>query len=819
MRFLIVFLLIILSFFRSHATHVAGGSISYKSIGNNEYIVTLTYIRSCVGIAVSTSNKTLNVRNSCNGSSLNFSIPFVNGPLEISQFCDLQLPTSACINNVMGGPANSFAKFQWQDTITIPFQCDEVFLSFGECCRNGGITNGPANSNYYNLSMINTFDTTLNSSPQISFFQTPLVCVNQNNNISLGFTERDGGSLKYELVSAKTNFNSNANYTAPYSPTNPVDGISINSQTGEISLNPNTQGNFIVVVRVSEYNDIGVLVGFVEYETTFVVYNCGLNDNPIASSQINNVTGTMTQTGNYKVTGEPGDNVCFDIQFSDDVAQDLELETNLLDIYPSASLSINTSIAGNLTATICLTIPPNGVNEVISFICKDNKCPYYGFTSVNLYVEVNSTNCFISNFTANIGSCQPGSYYNVSGTIDFTTNINTDSLLVTIDDGNNVYDTVIFPPFISPTNWSISGLPANGNPISITSTFASDLSCTTTINSNAPNGCICTAQIGDFDVFVNGSLSTSYSLCYGDVIEIVSSNGFIPPTEVTDISGPDYNPGIGFLIYSCPPTIGVVPSNVPPNDNLTNDPCFIGLVGYGDSFIDTNALGVPNFSGTWDDNTIYIVPLTFYDTASGTYSFINTSLQCYEMGAPFRIQYLPKIDTINAIDNCLDNQYTINISGGLPSVDGSNFTVYNLLPSYASFESNSISNGGNIIINNLALGDTLSFEITDNNGCSININGGPFTCENTILQFYSAFTPNNDNINDTWRIDGLPEGNHSVKIFNRWGDMVWQTETYDNFENVWNGTNEQGEMLSEGVYYFITNINNQEYKGFIELTR
>lgn len=816
--------MIIFGVLQSYATHVAGGSITYKALGNNEYIVTLTYIRDCSGVAGSTGNKSLNVRNSCTGTSLNFNIPLVNGPVEISQFCDLQLPSNGCINNIsFGGPANSYAIFQWQDTITIPFICDEVLLTFGECCRNGGIINGPSNSNYINLSMINTQDTTLNSSPQISFFQTPLVCVSQNNNISLGFTESDGDSLKYELVSAKIAFNSNALYTLPYTPLNPIDGISINSQTGEISLNPNTQGNFVVVVRVSEYNVNGVLVGFVEYETTFIVFNCGLNSNPIAATQITNVSGAMTQTGNYKVTGDPGDNVCFDIQFTDDVSQDLELETNLLDIFPSATISVNTSIAGNLTATICLTIPPNGNDEVITFICKDNNCPYYGFTSLNLIVEVNSTSCFISNFTANIGSCQPGSLYDVSGTIDFTTNINTDSLLVTIDDGINVYDTVIFPPFISHTNWSISVLPANGNAISITATFASDPLCTLNIIGNAPVDCSCTAQIGDFDVFVNGSLSSNNSLCFGDVIEIVSSNGFVAPLEVTGFSGPDYNPGIGFLIYSCPPTIGLVPSNVPPNDNLTNDPCFIGLIGYGGSFIDTNSLGAPNIAGSWNDNTIYIVPLTFYDTVSGIYSFINTSLQCYELGTPFAIQYLPKIDTANALDNCIENEFSIHISGGLPSIDGSSFTALNLFPSNASFENNIISNGGNIIINGLTLGDNLSFEVADNNGCSISINGGPFTCEiedeNVSLQFYSAFTPNNDNINDTWRIDGLPDGNHSVKIINRWGDLVWQTDAYHSLNNAWNGKNSSGEELPEGVYYYIVSINTQEYKGFIELTR
>ncbi len=45
MRFIIIFSLVILVTLQSYATHVGGGSITYKALGNNEYVVTLTYIR------------------------------------------------------------------------------------------------------------------------------------------------------------------------------------------------------------------------------------------------------------------------------------------------------------------------------------------------------------------------------------------------------------------------------------------------------------------------------------------------------------------------------------------------------------------------------------------------------------------------------------------------------------------------------------------------------------------------------------------------------------------------------------------------------
>jgi gliding motility-associated-like protein len=434
-----------------------------------------------------------------------------------------------------------------------------------------------------------------------------------------------------------------------------------------------------------------------------------------------------------------------------------------------------------------------------------------------------NTSCFISNFSANIGACQPNNSYNVTGTIDFSTNISTDSLLVIVDDGIASYDTVLYPPFVSPANWSISGLPANGNPLNVTAFFAADPVCDIALNANAPADCSCMAQIGNFELTINGSPAANNRLCFGDYFEITSTTGFVPPSEANNPPGPDYNPGIAYLIYSCTPTIGVVPSNVPPNDNFTNDPCFVGLLGYGTSFVDTNLLGGPNVTGTWTDNTIYIVPLTMYDTVGGNYSYVNTSLLCYEMGEPIAIQYLPKIDTANASVNCIENEFLINVSGGLPAINGSDFNMINLLPSYASFENSTLSSGEDVIITGLIYGDNYSFDVTDNNGCLLTVSGGPFSCEtideNTEFHIYSGITPNNDGNNDAWIIDGLPMGSHPATIFNRWGDVIWQTDNYDNVNSVWQGLNQEGLEVPEGVYFYAITIEGINYKGFIELTR
>ncbi|MBA3901729.1 MAG: gliding motility-associated C-terminal domain-containing protein, partial [Bacteroidetes bacterium] len=78
------------------------------------------------------------------------------------------------------------------------------------------------------------------------------------------------------------------------------------------------------------------------------------------------------------------------------------------------------------------------------------------------------------------------------------------------------------------------------------------------------------------------------------------------------------------------------------------------------------------------------------------------------------------------------------------------------------------------------------------NGCTVTSNFSLYAGlkNDCSLKIYNSITPNNDNVNDTWIIDGIlayPE-NH-VLIFNRWGDKVWETLNYNNEDKIWKGLN------------------------------
>ncbi|MFH0758171.1 MAG: MBG domain-containing protein [Bacteroidota bacterium] len=81
----------------------------------------------------------------------------------------------------------------------------------------------------------------------------------------------------------------------------------------------------------------------------------------------------------------------------------------------------------------------------------------------------------------------------------------------------------------------------------------------------------------------------------------------------------------------------------------------------------------------------------------------------------------------------------------------------------------------------------------------------------------SLFTPNGDGINDYWYIPDLEElGKVSVKVFNRYGNLVYESEQYT---NNWDGT-WKNKDLPEGSYYYILDTErNGLQKGVVNIVR
>lgn len=87
-----------------------------------------------------------------------------------------------------------------------------------------------------------------------------------------------------------------------------------------------------------------------------------------------------------------------------------------------------------------------------------------------------------------------------------------------------------------------------------------------------------------------------------------------------------------------------------------------------------------------------------------------------------------------------------------------------------------------------------------------------------IVTPYTSFTPNGDNVNDTWFITGIDGIKNRVYVFNRWGQSVWSTKEYHNHNNAWNGRDLKGNTLVSGTYYYVIyDEKNLLSKGWVEL--
>ena len=77
-------------------------------------------------------------------------------------------------------------------------------------------------------------------------------------------------------------------------------------------------------------------------------------------------------------------------------------------------------------------------------------------------------------------------------------------------------------------------------------------------------------------------------------------------------------------------------------------------------------------------------------------------------------------------------------------------------------------------------------------------------------------TPNGDGKNDTFTILGIENGANNVQILNRWGQVVFETE---NYENDWDGYSNTGTMLEDETYFYVITVDNFTFKGYVVLKR
>ncbi len=78
----------------------------------------------------------------------------------------------------------------------------------------------------------------------------------------------------------------------------------------------------------------------------------------------------------------------------------------------------------------------------------------------------------------------------------------------------------------------------------------------------------------------------------------------------------------------------------------------------------------------------------------------------------------------------------------------------------------------------------------------------------------TAFTPDGDNANDTWELNGIDQifPKNKVYIYNRWGNLIFESVVGNYESNSWNGLY-NNELMPVGTYYFIIEYNDGNRPG------
>lgn len=95
-------------------------------------------------------------------------------------------------------------------------------------------------------------------------------------------------------------------------------------------------------------------------------------------------------------------------------------------------------------------------------------------------------------------------------------------------------------------------------------------------------------------------------------------------------------------------------------------------------------------------------------------------------------------------------------------------------------------------------------------------------CDLVEVNISEAITPNGDGVNDTWFINNIEKyPSNSVKVYNRWGDLIFSK---NNYQNDWNGSyvNDGNNIPDSSSYYYTIDLDGNgsiDFKGWIYITK
>jgi len=253
-----VFFLLSLIFttFTTNASHLSGGDIQYRYIGdstgvNRQYEVLLRIYRDNSGIPMG-NTQTVYINSSCYSTqTLIVSLLPGSGGIAPTLF-DCVIPSST---------TKTLEIYAYKGVVTLPGNCNNFNFSWNQCCRPGGIDNINTSNGfgsdgfYFDAELDNTHGQ--NSSPIFVSEPVRAFCVNNPFNWKQTVIESDGDSIIFSMIKCRENAypGTDINFDAGWTANQPITSsyFNLNTSTGLINFLPTMQEIDVASVLVEEY--------------------------------------------------------------------------------------------------------------------------------------------------------------------------------------------------------------------------------------------------------------------------------------------------------------------------------------------------------------------------------------------------------------------------------------------------------------------------------------------------------------------------------------------------------------------------------------
>jgi gliding motility-associated-like protein len=253
------------------ATHLVGGEMNYRYLGNDSFEITLKIYRDCYnGVAPFDNPANIGVFDSNNNLYTSFEMPLdsINSIANVVNSPCLIPPDNVC-----------YEVGHYSQVVYLPQGVGGYQVAYQRCCRNYTIINiqNPGNvgstivANIPDLSFIGQ-----DANPVFKNLPPTFICNGAPFIFDHSATDADGDSLMYELclpydgastsvpmpsVPSPPPYNP-IPYQSPYSINNFLGGtpMTINPVTGQVRAVPASEGQFVYGICVKEYRN-GVYIG------------------------------------------------------------------------------------------------------------------------------------------------------------------------------------------------------------------------------------------------------------------------------------------------------------------------------------------------------------------------------------------------------------------------------------------------------------------------------------------------------------------------------------------------------------------------------